>query len=189
MSFPVLGDAVPQRDYGILHPLARSLLNRLGWQITGNLPDVPRMVVAVAPHTTNWDFFLGIAVLFALNVHGNFLGKHTIFRWPVNHLMRWLGGIPVDRTASHGVVGETVSVFRSRDRMLLGVAPEGTRSTGAKWKSGFYHIAKQVGVPIVPVYFDYREKIVALGQPLMPGDNMGADLKILQDYCARATPR
>ncbi len=190
MSFPVLGDAVPQRSFGILHPLTRWLLKSLGWKITGNFPDLPRMVVAVAPHTTNWDLFVGLATLFSLNLYGNWLGKHTIFRWPADGLLRWLGGIPVNRTASHGLVEQTVNAFRTREKLLLGVAPEGTRSSaGTKWKSGFYHIAKQAGVPIVPAYFNYHEKVVAIGPALMPSGDMEADLKILQDFCALATPK
>jgi 1-acyl-sn-glycerol-3-phosphate acyltransferase len=186
MSFPVLGDAIPQRSYGILHPLFRWLLKNLGWRVKGNLPNVPRVVVAVAPHTTNWDLFVGLSMLFAMNLKANWLGKHTIFRWPVNGLLRSVGGIPVNRTAAHGVVDDTVSEFRARDKMLLGIAPQGTRSTRAKWKSGFYHIAKEAGVPIVPCYFDYANKVVAFGPALMPSGNLEADMKTLQDFCTLA---
>ncbi|MGB8339586.1 MAG: lysophospholipid acyltransferase family protein [Burkholderiales bacterium] len=186
MRFPVLGNAVPQRNFGILHSLSRWLLKSLGWKFEGNLPDVPRMVVAVAPHTTNWDFYLGVAALISINLRANWLGKHTIFRWPVNNLLRGIGGIPVNRSAPHGVVGDSVAAFRARDQMLLAIAPEGTRKVGANWKSGFYHIAKQAEVPIVPAYFDFKHKVIGLGPPLTPSGNMEVDLKILQDYCAKA---
>jgi 1-acyl-sn-glycerol-3-phosphate acyltransferase len=186
MSFPVLGSAIPQRSFGLLHPLFRWLLKSLGWRVEGNLPNLPRMVVAVAPHTTNWDFFLGVSMLFALNLRANWLGKHTIFRWPVNGLLRWVGGIPVDRTAAHGVVDDTASAFRARDKMLLGIAPQGTRSKDARWKSGFYHIAKAARVPIVPCYFDFANKVVGFGPPLMPSGNFEADMQILQDFCKLA---
>jgi 1-acyl-sn-glycerol-3-phosphate acyltransferase len=189
MSFPVLPDGVPQRSFGILHPFTRWIMTRMGWKITGNFPDVPRLVVVVAPHTTNWDLLLGLATLFSLNLYGNWLGKHTIFRWPVNNLFRWLGGIPVDRSAAHGLVGETVNAFRAREKLLLGVAPEGTRSKGAKWKSGFYQIAMQANVPIMPAYFDFHKKVVALGPSLMPSGDMEADIKTLQSFCSLAKPR
>ncbi len=187
MSFPILPNGVPQRSFGILHPLTRWILKRLGWKITGNFPDVPRLVVVVAPHTTNWDFIVGLATLFSLNLYGNWLGKHTIFRWPFNGLFLWLGGIPVDRRAAHGLVGETVDAFRAREKMLLGVAPEGTRSKGAKWKSGFYQIAMQAQVPIMPAYFDFHKKVIALGPALVPGGDMEADLKSLQNFCSQVT--
>ncbi len=185
MALPVLGSEVSRRNYGLLHTFGRWLFIKLGWRFEGNFPNVPRMVVAVAPHTTNWDFFLGLTILFALNLQGNWLGKHTIFRWPVNGLLRTLGGIPVNRTSSHGLVSETATAIKASKKMILGIAPEGTRSKGAKWKTGFYHIAREANVPIVPAYFDFANKVVGLGPALTPGGNMELDIKTLQDFCGR----
>ncbi len=131
-----------------------------GWRVEGTFPDVPRMVLIVAPHTSNWDFPTGVWVKLAMRMGGRFVGKHTLFRGPLGVFMRWLGGVPVDRTSAAGFVEETARVVRESERMTLVVAPEGTRKRSDKWKSGFYRIAVAAGVPIFPVGFDYRRKVI-----------------------------
>jgi 1-acyl-sn-glycerol-3-phosphate acyltransferase len=160
--------------------LARALLTLAGWRIEGEYPDRPKMVAIVAPHTTNWDFVLGIAVVYALGLRVRFLGKHTLFRPPLGWLMRWLGGTPVVRDTPQGAVGDAAEMIAREDQVLLGIAPEGTRTRGKPWRSGFYNIALAARVPILPVGFDYRTRTVHLFAPLDPGGDYDADLPRLQ---------
>ena len=119
----------------------------------GEIPDLPKYVAIVAPHTSNWDFFHGMAAAFALGLRVSWMGKNTLFRRPFGGLMRWLGGVSIDRSASHGVVKQTVDIFASRPQLVLGFTPFGSPGKVALWKIGFYHIAKGGGPPLGPVYF------------------------------------
>jgi 1-acyl-sn-glycerol-3-phosphate acyltransferase len=138
------------------------MLGLIGWRIRGGFPDVPRAVLIVAPHSSNWDFPIGAFVKLALRLGGRFVGKHTLFAGPLGPLMRWLGGIPVDRRAASGFVGGAAEALRNADRMIIVIAPEGTRKR-APWKSGFWRIATEAGVPVIPCAFDYpRHEVVFL---------------------------
>ena len=158
MNEPILADCIPTRKYGVLHFLAKKILGWCGWLIKGNLPAQPKFILAVAPHTSNWDFFVGIAAMFSLQLKVSFLGKASIFRWPVKSILTAIGGIAVDRKHSHGVVGQIVQEIKHNDQFILGLAPEGTRSKTTEWKTGFLHIAKQAEVPVVPVSLDFVKK-------------------------------
>ncbi|HEX2722936.1 MAG TPA: 1-acyl-sn-glycerol-3-phosphate acyltransferase, partial [Gemmatimonadaceae bacterium] len=120
--------------------IGRYALQLGGWKFEGAMPDEPKFVIIVAPHTSNWDFVLGVAALFSLGLKITFLGKHTLFKGPLRPLMHWLGGVPVDRSVSRDRVGEAVAAFERADRMIMAVAPEGTRKPVKEWKTGFYHI-------------------------------------------------
>ena len=120
------------------------MLRLLRWRVEGAIPDLPRFVIAVAPHTSNWDFVVGAAAMFALDLDLTFLGKHTLFRPPFERVLRWMGGIPVDRSSAHGVVAESVRAFGEADRRVLAIAPEGTRkAVRALRGTGFLHIARE----------------------------------------------
>ena len=160
--------------------LGRAYLRLAGWRIEGTFPAGPKYVVIVAPHTSNWDFPLGVAVVFAVELRVSWLGKHSLFRTPFKKSLRWLGGIPVNRSASHGVVGACVKAFEAAPALMLAVAPEGTRKGVSQWKSGFYRIASQAGVPIMPVGFDYREHVVRLMPLFQPSGNLEQDLPLIQ---------
>ena len=167
----------------------RALLAALGWRVAGNLPDIPKGVIIVAPHTTNWDFVVGIAAKFALGLRASWLGKHTLFRPPFGAFMRWLGGIPVVRSSSHDVVAQSVERFAERERLMLGISPEGTRKAVEKWRTGFYYIARGAGVPIIPVAFDWSRHTLVVGPIVTPGDDMEADLRALGAFFAPARGR
>jgi len=153
-----------------------------GWGFEGALPDVPKVVVSVAPHTSNWDFVVGVMALWALDIQIKFIGKHTLFRGMFGRWMRSIGGIPVDRSASHGLVGEVVRSFSQTDRMVFALAPEGTRQLDKGFKSGFIHIADGAGVPIVLAYFDFRRKVVGFGPMITPSGDSDADLSRVLDF-------
>ena len=160
--------------------LGRAYLRLAGWRIEGVFPAGPKYVIIVAPHTSNWDFPLGVAVVFAIEVRASWLGKHSLFIPPFKKCLRWLGGIPVNRNASYGVVGACVKAFDAAPALMLAVAPEGTRKGVSQWKTGFYRIAMQAGVPIMPVGFDYREHVVRLMPLFQPSGNLEQDLPLLQ---------
>jgi 1-acyl-sn-glycerol-3-phosphate acyltransferase len=148
-----------------------------GWTFTGNMPDVPKLLIAVVPHTSNWDFVVSVMALWALDIRLSFMGKHTLFRGPFGRWMRSLGGIPVDRRAPHGVVGELVNAFKASDQMILALAPEGTRQASSGVKSGFLHIAHGAQVPILLAYFDFTHKQIGFGPVINTTGNTEADLK------------
>jgi 1-acyl-sn-glycerol-3-phosphate acyltransferase len=160
--------------------LGRAYLRLSGWRIEGTFPADPKCVLIVAPHTSNWDFPLGVAVVFAVELRVSWLGKHSMFRTPFKGFLRWLGGIPVNRSASHGVVRECVRAFDAAPALLLALAPEGTRKGVSQWKSGFYLIASHAGVPILPVGFDFREHVVRLMPLFHPSGNLELDLPRIQ---------
>src|ERR1043165_6611095 len=152
---PRVGASVPRSGGSFGNSLGSLALKLLGWRIEGDIPDHPRMVVIVAPHTSNWDFAVGLAARYALRLDASWLRKHTVFRWGLGRHMPASGGIPVDRSSSHDVVAHTIEEFSSRPRVVLVIAPEGTRKRVARWKTGFWHIAKGAEVPILPVAFDW----------------------------------
>jgi 1-acyl-sn-glycerol-3-phosphate acyltransferase len=146
-------------------------------------------VLIVAPHTSNWDFLHGLGAKGVLRLGARFLGKHTLFRGPAGSFLRWLGGIPVDRRAAHGIVGESVAAFAGAEQLCLVLTPEGTRSYVRTWKSGFYRIAVGAGVPILLVKFDYRSKSVVLGPLFQPTGDYERDLPLIQREFRREMAR
>lgn len=162
--------------------VGRALLALTGWKISGALPPYKKMVIAVAPHTSNWDFFLGVAVLFALRIRIRFLGKHSIFVPVVKQILERLGGIPVDRRSAHGVVEQIAAKFAQHDKMILAVAPEGTRSPIYPWKTGFLAVAYRAQVPVQLIGFDFKHKTVFIGELLFPTGNVDQDLQCVYDY-------
>jgi len=179
MNVPELALATPRRGNAFSAWAGRCALRVLGWRFSGSIPDVAKAVIIVAPHTSNWDFFVGVAAMFALGLRVVFLGKHSLFWWPLASIMRWLGGIPVDRSVQRGVVDDVVRLFAMRERMILALSPEGTRGAVTRWKTGFYHIARSAKVPIVPVALDYSRRTVRLGQVFQPSGDIDADLQHL----------
>jgi 1-acyl-sn-glycerol-3-phosphate acyltransferase len=160
--------------------VGRTYLRLAGWHIEGVFPAEPKYVVIVAPHTSNWDFLIGVAVVFSLELRASWLGKHSLFKAPFKGFLRWLGGIPVDRRTSHGVVGECVEAFAAAPALMLGLAPEGTRKGVSQWKSGFYQIASKAGVPILPVGFDFRDHVIRLMPLFQPCGDLELDLPRIQ---------
>jgi len=183
---PALPPSVPRRRSAFLRGIGRVGLAALDWRIDGNLPDVPKLVIIVAPHTSNWDFFVGLFAALAIAVDAKWFGKHTAFRGPVGGILRALGGIPVVRSSSQNVVEQWVAEFEHRDRIVLALAPEGTRKKVAEWRSGFWHLARGAGAPLVPVALDYGRRAVAIGATYWPTDDLESDLRNLKAFFGRA---
>ncbi len=182
IEVPPLGDAVPRRGNRVTQVAAALLLRALGWRIEGDIPSLSKAVLVGAPHTTNWDFALTMATAYALGARLQWVGKRSLFRWPMGIFMRWAGGISVDRRVSAGLVQAMVEEFRRRETFLLAIMPQGTRRPGATWKTGFHYIARGAGVPIVLVAFDYGRKAVRFGPTLAPSGDVARDVAEIQSY-------
>lgn len=163
------------------------VLRILGWRAEGHFPDVPKLVVIAAPHSSNWDFVIGIALVMKLGIRVRFIGKAELFRPPLGWLLRWMGGVPVDRRQPGGVVDAIVALFQRSPALVLGIAPEGTRRAGAEWKTGFYRIALAAGVPVVPGFFDWSRKTVGLLPAMKPTGDAERDLATLRAQYHRFT--
>jgi 1-acyl-sn-glycerol-3-phosphate acyltransferase len=155
-------DDVPQTHYKLIQKSAGILLSALGWKITGRFPQEKKFILIVAPHTSNWDFIISMLVMLSLNLKVTFLGKKSIFIGPFKWLLIKLGGVAIDRTHHQGVAGQMVKLFKQREKMILGLSPEGTRSKINQWKTGFLVIAKKANVPIVPIRLDFAKKEVEI---------------------------
>jgi 1-acyl-sn-glycerol-3-phosphate acyltransferase len=166
----------------MLKRLAAGILRLLGWQIDARLPPQPKYVMVGAPHTSNWDFPLTLIVLTALGLRFSWVGKHTLFRWPFGFLFRSLGGIPVNRTLRLTFIQQMVAFFQTQDRMVLAIAPEGTRKKTSYWKTGFYVIAVEAQIPIALGYIDYSRKKLGIGKTIIPTGDIHADFVRIQEF-------
>jgi 1-acyl-sn-glycerol-3-phosphate acyltransferase len=165
-----------------LRYLTKTLLFVFGWRIEGGLPDIPKFVIIGAPHTSNWDFVLFLALAFGLKANPHYMGKSELFRWPLGAFFRWCGGIPVDRSKPTGLVEQTVDAINKSRQFILVITPEGTRGRVRSWKTGFYHIAKQAGIPIALGFIDSPRNRIGIGPTFYPTDNMDADIKTMQSF-------
>ena len=166
MRIPALPDCLPSRGNTFSRVVGRSLFGALGWRLEGDFPARPKMVVIVAPHTSNWDFIVGILAVFAIGIRARFIAKHTLFKPPLGWVMRWFGGIPVNREAPQGMVPQAVGAIEKAQSVFLAITPSGTRSSTRPWKSGFYHIAHAARVPILPIAFDGEHRTIRLLAPV-----------------------
>ncbi len=182
MAFPEPGPNIVRKANPRMTRWSRWILTRLGWRVEGTLPNLKKFVIIGAFHTSNWDFFIAMAMMYALDVRGQWIAKHTIFRWPLGPLLRALGGRPVFREQHQGMVQEAIKVFRSNEQFIFAVTPEGTRSKVERWKTGFYHVAVGAQVVIVPAYFDYPGRRVGFGPPFKPTGDVESDLSELQKF-------
>ncbi len=163
--------------------IGRTILRLGGWRMEGAFPDLPKVVLIGAPHSSNWDGIWGFAVLMALGLDLKVLGKDTLLKAPVvGQILKRLGVIPVDRKAAQGVVEQAARMIQSTDRFWYGLAPEGTRRVVEKWKPGFWRIAKAAGVPVVPAYFHYGRKVIGIGAPFQLTESYDADVARIRDW-------
>ena len=165
-----LGDQVPKRGNWVTRTMGRSLMWLFGWKFDGSMPNITKCVVIGAPHTSNWDFPLAMAAVYALGINFSWLAKHTFVDGPLRPLLIRMGGVSVDRRAASGTVGQAVAQFNGRSQFWLGILPEGTRKKTDGIKLGFYYIAKSANVPILPLTMDYGRKMVGI-MPLIESDD------------------
>lgn len=162
-------------------------LKIMGWRRDGQLPDLPQYVMIAAPHTSNWDMPITLALAFVFRIKVYWMDKVTIFKWPFRTLMMWLGGIPIDRSKSNNIVEQSISAFKENDHLVMIIPPEGTRKKVRYWKTGFYHIAHGAGVPIVLGYLDYARKTGGIGPVVYTTGDIDADMKIIRKFYAGIT--
>jgi 1-acyl-sn-glycerol-3-phosphate acyltransferase len=182
VRIPVLPDCLPSRGNAFSSLVARALFGASGWRIDGDFPARPKLVVIVAPHTSNWDFIVGILAVFAIGIRARFIAKHTLFGPGIGWLMRWFGGIPVNREAPQGMVPQAAEAIEKAQSVFLAITPAGTRSSTKPWKSGFYRIAVAARVPIMPIAFDGEHKTIRLLPAFEPSGDYDADLPKLRAY-------
>jgi 1-acyl-sn-glycerol-3-phosphate acyltransferase len=170
----------------ILRPLicwlAKLGFRLTGWQLVGQLPAEKKYVIIVAPHTSNWDFLLGLCFVFLHQIKLTFMAKHTIFAFPFGGLIRWLGGMPIVRSSHSNVVDATAQAFRDSTDLVVAMSPEGTRKKAERWKSGFYWMACKGEVPIVIGFIDYRTRQVGLCGIFYPTGDIDADMPKIQAF-------
>ena len=171
----------------VLRAMSIGFLKATGWTLDGQAPaGHPKCVLIAAPHTSNWDLPYTLMVAFALRMNIHWMGKRQIFRWPFGGLMRWLGGIAVDRSQSTNLVAASAKALRDAEGSVhLVIPPEGTRSQTRHWKTGFYWIAHEAGVPIVLAYMDYPRKLSGLGPVFTPTGDIEADMLQIKAYYAQ----
>lgn len=158
------------------------LVRALGWKLVGEFPDIRKLVFVAAPHSSWWDGVWGLMFKVAIGLDASFMAKREVFFGPLGWLLRRMGGIPIERSEAHGVVEQMVERFESRDKLWLGIAAEGTRKPVKKWKSGFWHIAKAAGVPVMTVYFHYPEKTIGIGPVFELTDDATADVARIREF-------
>jgi len=168
----------------LLRLIAISILKVVGWTSIGSKVPIPKYVLIGAPHTSNWDFPLMLMVVLELRLQLFWLGKHTLFPFPFSGFVKWLGGIPINRTKSHNVVYEIVDQFKNNDNFVVLVPPEGTRHKVSEWKTGFYHIANNAKVPILMGYVDAENKEAGFADFFYPTGDLENDMKEIRGFYA-----
>lgn len=162
--------------------LGRSLLRLGGWRVTGAFPDIPKLVLIAAPHSSNWDGIWGMAAKMALGFDARILGKDSLFWWPLSLVLRRLGVIPLDRSKPQGVVEQSVELILQSPRLWFALAPEGTRKPVKQWKSGFLKIAHGAGVPVLMAYFHYPDKVIGIGPLFHTTGDLAADMAAIRAW-------
>jgi 1-acyl-sn-glycerol-3-phosphate acyltransferase len=165
--------------------ISKFILNKiLDWKIVGDFKEkeLKKVVIIVVPHTSWHDFYIAILCRKTLGLMINFIGKKELFIWPFGYYFKWLGGAPLDRASNQNKVEAIASIFNTKDEFRLGMSPEGTRKKTKKWRTGFYYIALEAKVPIIPVSMDYKTKTVTIGKPFYPTGAIESDIKILKEF-------
>ena len=172
--------------------LGKIMLSIFGWKVKGSIANEysdKKLVVIVAPHTSNWDGILGFAAIAGLDVRIIFIGKHTAFQYPLGVFLRYIGGIPVDRSRPGGVIQVVIDKIKNNENALIALSPEGTRSKVVEWKTGFLRIAKELNAKIVPVSLDFSKKEILFGDIFTPSGNNKKDISDLKYYYSIFTPK
>lgn len=177
MAWPQLGDLVAQKRRPLLKWVGRSVYALMGWKLKGNLPNTSKMVVVAVPHSSNIDFILALSVIWGWGIRVNFLGKHTLFKFPHGFFFKGVGGIPVDRKSPQGLVNKMTEEFHRRKALILGIAPEGSRNSDGSLKEGFARIAQAASVPVIPIIVNYKTRTISIGKVI---DDLSSVTEILE---------
>ncbi|MBC8191291.1 MAG: lysophospholipid acyltransferase family protein [Candidatus Marinimicrobia bacterium] len=164
--------------------LGKIWLKLTGWKYEGHLPTRGKYILICEPHTSNWDFIFLLAAMFMDRIKVSWLGKHTLFKKPFGGFMKWLGGIPIDRRSTHGVVEQIADHFAANENLMIALAPSGTRAKRDHWKSGFYHMAYSAQVPLLLGYVDFPTKTVGTGPLINLSGDIKKDMDMLREFYA-----
>jgi 1-acyl-sn-glycerol-3-phosphate acyltransferase len=168
----------------VMPGLSKMLFKLIGWKVAGDFPKLDKYVLIAAPHTSNWDFPIGLAICFIGRQKVYWMGKHTLFTGPLGPIARWLGGIAVDRRKSNSLVEQMAEVYQHSERLIVAIPPEGTRAKVEHWKTGFYYIALQAKVPIVFGFIDFKTKSGGCGPVFYPSGDLAQDMQLIRSYYA-----
>jgi 1-acyl-sn-glycerol-3-phosphate acyltransferase len=183
-KMPALPPSAPQMGTPVWRFLARLLVACTPWRIDGALPDVPKLVMIGAPHSSNWDGVFGLCSAVAIGFKPAWMGKQSLFKGLLGRICTALGGVAIDRNNPTGVVGQMITEFQTHERLWLTLAPEGTRKVVPKWRSGFYHVAVAAGVPILPLAFDFPGRRFVILDLFHPTGDYAADMAELEKLYA-----
>ncbi|MBB3169426.1 1-acyl-sn-glycerol-3-phosphate acyltransferase [Simiduia aestuariiviva] len=179
---PLLPENAPKFGGRLTRAFGRGLLHLLGWRMEGELPNEKKLMVALAPHTSNWDFIIAMPVIMALGIRVSYLMKKEAFIWPFSLLFKWWGGIPVDRSASRDVVGQVASWYAEHDAVWVAITPEGTRKKVGQYKTGFVRIAHAANVPVLTIAWDFPSKSLVVDQLWTTTGNHEADAERIRTH-------
>ena len=175
-----------------IQSLGKIVLKIFGWTVKGTISDKhskDKLVIIVAPHTSNWDGILGIATVAGLDARITFIGKHTVFKFGLGTFLRYMGGIPVDRSKPGGIINNAINQMKNINGALIAMSPEGTRSKVKEWKTGFLRIAKELNTNIIPASLDFAKKEILLGDTFTPSGNNEKDIADLKEYYSEFVPK
>jgi 1-acyl-sn-glycerol-3-phosphate acyltransferase len=184
IKWQTIGADVPCSGSRFSRGLGRLLLRSFGWTLHGEIPNRPQFIIAVAPHTSNFDFLLTVGVILSLGLKTSYLAKASLFRFPLGIVIRAFGGIPVDRSNTNGLVAQMATKFATSPQLILGIAPEGTRENVRRWRSGFALIAQAADVPIQPAVVNYATKVVTFTRLVTDVSNVEATLNAVKSAAA-----
>ena len=162
--------------------LGRTILRLGGWRVTGTFPDIPRLVLIAAPHSSNWDGIWGMAAKMALGFDARILGKDSLFWWPLSVVLRRLGGIPLDRSKPQGVVEQSIELIRQSPQLWFALAPAGTRKPVQQWNAGCLKLAHGAGVPVLMAYFHYPDRTIGIGPLFHTTGDLPADMAAIRAW-------
>ena len=162
--------------------ISRLILKLIGWKLDERVPETQRYVMIGYPHTSNWDFILGMLAKWGMDLPINWVAKHSMFWGPFKPIFMAMGGVPLNREKTTGFIQKNIELFAQRERFILGLMPEGTRSKTDHWKTGFYHIAHGANVPIALAYMDYKNKVIGVGDVMLTSGDIHADLETIKEF-------
>lgn len=175
-----LPEEMPRVGNWLTQGIGLLIVKMLGWRFDGNFPPEKKLMVALAPHTSNWDFVVAMPFIMALKLKASWMMKKEAFFFPFKGLFMALGGIPTDRTAAGGMAKQVASQFRQNEKMWVAITPEGTRKKAVKWKNGFLRIANAAGVPVLLVAWDFPTKRICVDSLYHPTGDLEADMLEIQ---------
>ena len=179
---PPMPPSVPVAGNRLTRWVGRKLLALAGWRLEGEFPDEPKIVIAAAPHTSNWDFVVAMLAIMALGVRVSYLMKKEAFIWPFGKLFMWLGGIPLDRSSTEDTVQQIISWYDTHDQVWVVITPEGTRAKVEKWKTGFLRVVEGAKVPLLLVAWDYPGKTIVLDRIWSTTGDHVVDAEAIRNY-------